>query len=106
MSLLSSIQSNYSFLSDKIRQLEAGYNNTILWRISSVRFIFDSAKLAHRQSKPFGDKVFGYWSPVFRTHPYGYNFIIRFHPYGIDETAGQFATLIFAFFFGDYYGLL
>ena len=97
-SLLSSIQSNYSFLNDKIRQLEAGSNNTILWRISSVRFIFDSAKSAHRQSKPIDDKAFGYWSPIFRTHPYGYNFIIRFHPYGIDATAGQFATLIFAFF--------
>ena len=105
-SLLSSIQSNYSFLYDKIRQLEAGSNNTILWRISSVRFIFDSAKSAHRQSKPIDDKASGYWSPVFRTHPYGYNFIIRFHPYGIDAKAGQFATLIFAFFPGDYDGLL
>ena len=49
-SLLSSIQSNYSFLYDKIRQLEAGSNNTILWRLPSVRFIFDSAKSAQRQS--------------------------------------------------------
>ena len=105
-SLLSSIQSNYSFLYDKIRQLEAGANKTILWRISSVRFIFDSAKSAHRRSKPIDDKASGYWSPVFRTHPYGYNFIIRFHPYGIDATAGQFAALIFAFFPGDYDGLL
>ena len=105
-SMLSSIQSNYSFLYDKIRQLEAGSNNTILWRIPSVRFIFDSAKSAHRQSKPLNDKTTGYWSPVFRTHPYGYNFIIRFHPYGIDATAGQFATILFAFFPGDYEGLL
>ena len=105
-SLLSSIQSNYSFLYDKIRQLEAGSNNTILWRIPSVRFIFDSAKSAHRQSKPLDDKTTVYWSPVFRTHPYGYDFVIRFHPYGIDATAGQFATVIFAFFPGDYDGLL
>ena len=105
-SLISSMQSNYSFLYDKIRQLEAGSNTTILWRISSVRFISDSAKSAHRQSKPIDDKTTGYWSPVFRTHPYGYNFIIRFHPYGIDATAGQFATIIFALFPGDYDGLL
>ena len=104
-SLLSSIQGNYSFLYDKIRQLEAGSNNTILWRISSVRLIFDSARSAHRQSKPIDDKSSGYWSPVFRTHRYGYNFVIRIHPYGIDATAGQFATLIFAFFPGDYHGL-
>ena len=105
-SLFSSIQSNYSFLYDKIRQLEPGSNNTILWRISSVQFIFNSARSAHRQSKPINDKTTGYWSPVFRTHPYGYNFVIRFHPYGIDATAGQFAALIFAFFPGDYDGLL
>ena len=105
-SLLSSIQSNYSFLYDKIRQLEAGSNNTILWRLSKVRFIFDSTKSAHRQSKPIDDKASGYWSPVFRTHPYGYNFIIRYHFYRIDATAGQFATVIFAFFSGDYDGLL
>ena len=79
-SLFSSMQSNYSFLYDKIRQLEPGSNNTILWRISSVQFIFNSARSAHRQSKPINDKTTGYWSPVFRTHPYGYNFVIRFHP--------------------------
>ena len=105
-SLLSSIQSIHSFLYDKIRQLEAGSNNKIPWRLPSVRFIFDSAKSAHRQSIPIDDKTTGYWSPVFRTHPYGYNFIIQFHPYGIDTTAGQFATLIFPFFPGDYDGLL
>ena len=105
-SLFSSMQSNYSFLYDKIRQLEPGSNNTILWRISSVQFIFNSARSAHRQSKPINDKTTGYWSPVFRTHPYGCNFVIRFHPYGIDAIAGQFAALIFAFFPGDYDGLL
>ena len=105
-SLFSNMQSHYSFLYDKIRQLEPGSNNTILWRISSVQFIFNSARSAHRQSKPINDKTTGAWSPVFRTHPYGYNFVIRFHPYGIEATAGQFAALIFAFFPGDYDGLL
>ena len=105
-SLLSSIHSNYSFLPDKFRQLEAGPSNTILWRILSVRFVFDSAKSAHRRSKPIADKSSSFCSPVFRTHPYGYNFIVRFHPYGIDTLAGQFATLIFAFFPGDYDGIL
>ena len=99
-SLLSSIQSNYSFLYDKVRQLEAGSNNTILWLLPSVRFIFNSAKSTHRQSKPIDDKTTSYLSPVFRTHPYGYNFIIRFHTYGIDTTPGEFATLVFAFFPG------
>ena len=104
-SLLSSIQSNQSFLYDKIRQLEAGSDNTILSRMPSVRLVFDSAKSAHRQPKPIDDKTSGYWSPVFLTHPYGYNIIVRFHPYGTDTTVGQFSTLIFALFPGDYDGL-
>ena len=105
-SLILSIQSNYSFLYDNNRQLEAGSSNNIPWWIASVRFVFDSAKSAHRQSRPIDDKTSGFWSPVFRTHPYGYNCIIQFCPYPIDAVAGQFATLIFAFFPGDYDGLL
>ena len=83
-SLLSSIHSNYSFLQDKFRQLEAGSSNPLLWRIPSVRFVYDSAKSTHRRSKPIDDKSSRFCSPVFRTHPYGYNFIVRFHPYGIE----------------------
>ena len=104
-SLLSSIHKNYSFLQDKFRQLEAGSSNTILWQIPSVRFVIDSAKSTHRRSKPIDDKSSSFCSPVFRTHPYAYNFIVRFHAYGFDTVAGQFATLIFAFFPGDYDGI-
>ena len=101
-SLLSGLRSNYSFLYDQIRQLEAANSNTILWRICSVNFVYCSAKSAHRASKPIDDKSSGYWSPIFCTHLYGYNFIIRFYPYGLGTNAGQFVTIFFAFFPGDY----
>ena len=71
-----------------------------------MRFVFDSAKSARCQSRPIDDKTSGYWSPVFRTQLSEYNFIIQLHPYGIDTTSGQFATLIFALFPGDYDGFL
>ena len=105
-SLLSGLRSNYSFLYDKIRQLEAGSSNTIFWRICSVNFVYCSAKSTHRASKSIDDKSSGYWSPIFRSHPYGYNFIIRFYPYGLGTNAGQFVTILFAFFPGDYDNLL
>ena len=104
-SLLSSIQSTYSFLYDQIRQLEAGSNDSLLWRISSVRFLFHSAEAAHRQSNTIDDKTSGYWSPNFQSHPYDYIFIIQFPFYGIDAAARHFATIKFAFFPGDYDGL-
>ena len=105
-SLLSGLRSNYSFLYDKIRQLEAGNSNTILWRICSVNFVYCSAKSDHSASKPIHDKSSGYWSPIFSTHSYGYNFIIQFYTYGLGTNAGQFVTIFFAFFPGDYYSLL
>ena len=104
-SLLSGLRSNYFFLYDKIRQLETGNSNTIFWRKCSVNFVYRSATSAHRASRPIDDKLSGYWSPIFRTHPYGYNFMIRFYPYGLGTNAGQFVT-IFAFFPGDYDDLL
>ena len=86
--------------------MEAGNSNTILWRICSVNFVYCSAKSAHRASKPIDDKSSGYWSPMFRTHPYGYNFIIQFYPYGLGTNAGQFVTIFSAFFPGDCDNLL
>ena len=90
----------------KIRQLESGNSNTNLWRISSVKFVYNSAKSAHRASESIDDKSSGYWSPIFRTHTYGYNFIIRFYPYGLETAARQFVTIYFAFSAGDSDGLL
>ena len=74
--------------------------------ICSVNFVYCSAKSAHRASKPKDDKSSGYWSPIFRTHLYGYNSINRFSPYGLGTNAGQFVTFLFAFFPGDYDNLL
>ena len=67
-SLLSGLQSNYSFLHIKFRQLESRNSNTSLWRISSVKFDYNSAKLAHRASKTIDDKSSGFRSRIFRTH--------------------------------------
>ena len=45
-------------------------------------------------------------SPVYGTHPYGYNFFVQFYPYGLDSAAGNHASFMFALFPGDYDGLL
>ena len=105
-SLSSGLKSNYSFFYDKIRQLESGSSNTTLWLISSVNFVYNSAKSAHRASKPIDDTSSGYWSPIFRTHPNGYNFNIRFYPCGLGTSTGQSVTICFAFFPGDFDNLL
>ena len=40
------------FLYDKLRQLEPGLSDVIIWKIPSVKFVFDSAKVARPSSDP------------------------------------------------------
>ena len=47
-----------------------------------------------------------YNSPVYRTHPHGYNFFVQFYPYGLNSAAGNHASIMFALIPGDYDGLL
>ena len=43
-SITAGIQSQYFFLYDKIRQLEPGNSDVIIWKIPSVKFVFESVK--------------------------------------------------------------
>ena len=51
-SITAGIHSQYFFLCDKIRQLEAGKSDAIIWIIPSVKFVFDSAKVARPYLTP------------------------------------------------------
>ena len=98
--------SQYFFLYDKIRQLEADNSDTIIRKIPSVKFVFDSAKVARSSSDAVIETPTGFSSLIFRTHPHGYNFFIKFYPYGTGTAAGKCASIIFTFFPGDYDNLL
>ena len=43
-SMFAGIHSQYFLLYNKNRQLEAGDSDTTIWKIPSVKFVFDSAK--------------------------------------------------------------
>ena len=100
------IHSQYFFLYDKIRQLEPGNSDAIIWKIPSVKFVFDSAKKARPSSDPLIEPATSFSSPIFRTHPHGYNFFIKFYPYGIGPATGKCASIQFTLFPGDYDNLL
>ena len=74
------IHSQYFLLYDKLRQLEPGNSDVIIWKIPSVKFVFDSAKVARPSSDPLIEPATSFSSPIFRTHPHGYNFFIKFYP--------------------------
>ena len=100
------IHSQYSFLYDKLRQLEPGHSDVIVWKIPSVKFVFDSAKVAGPSSDPLIEPTTCFSSPIFRTHPHGYNFFIKLYPYGIGPATGKCASILFTLFPGDYDNLL
>ena len=79
-SITAGIQSQYFFLYDKIRQLEPGNSDVIIWKIPSVKFVFESAKVARPSSDPLIEPATSFSSPIFRTHPHGYDFFIKFLP--------------------------
>ena len=105
-SITAGVHSQYFLLYDKIRQLEPGNSDAIIWKIPSVKFVFDSAKVARPSSDPLIEPATSFSSPIFRTHPHGYNFFIKLYPYGIGSATGKCASVLFALFPGDYDNLL
>ena len=71
-----------------------------------MNFVLDSAKVARPSSDPLIEPATSFSSPILRTHPHGYNFFIKFYPYGIGPTTGKFASFLFTLFPGDYDNLL
>ena len=71
-SITAEIRSQYFFLFDKIRQLEVGNSDAIIWKIPSVKF-FLLRKVAQPSSDPLIEPATGFSSPIFRTLPHGYN---------------------------------
>ena len=105
-SITAGVHSQYFLLYDKIRQLEPGNSDVIIWKIPSVKFVFDSAKVARPSSDPLIEPATSFSSPILRTHPHGYNFFIKLYPYGIGPATGKCASVLFALFPGDYDNLL
>ena len=73
-----------------------------IWKIPSVKFVFDSAKVARPSSDPLTEPTTRFSSPMFRAHPHGYNFFVKLYPYRSGSATGKRASILFTFFPGDY----
>ena len=67
-----------------------------------MKFVLNSAKVARPLSDPLIEPATSFSSPIFRTHPRGCNFFVRFYPYGIGPTTGKCTSILFNLFPGDY----
>ena len=72
-SITKGIHSQYFFLYNKIHQLEAGNSDAIVWKIPSMKFVFDSAEKARPSTDFLVEPAKSFSGPIFRTHPHGYN---------------------------------
>ena len=63
-SITAGIHSQYFFLYDKIRQLEAGNSDVIIWKIPSVKFVFDSAKVVRPSPQPLIESATSFSSHI------------------------------------------
>ena len=91
-SITAGIHSQYFVLDEKIRQIEPGKSDVIIWKIPSVKFVIDSAKLVRRSFDLLHDSATSFSSPTFRSH--GYKFFIKFYPYGIGPATGKCASIM------------
>ena len=105
-SVTAGIHSQYIFRYDKILQLEAGNPDVTIWKIPSVKFVFDSARRARPSSDPLVEPARSFGSRIFRIHPNGYNFFVKIYPYGIGTATGKCVSILFAPFPGNYDNLL
>ena len=103
---LSIYRSQFIFLYDRYRAVESAGSDTILWRLPSLRLVFDTAKSGARFDDAATNPTTHYNSPVYRTHLHSYNFFVQFYPHGLDSAAGNHGSIMFALFPGDYDGLL
>ena len=62
--------------------------------------------MARPSSDPLIEPATSSSSPIFRTHSHGYNFFIKFYPYGIGTATGKCASILFTLFPADYDNLL
>ena len=104
--IISIYRSQFTFLYDRFRILMSGGSDTILWKLTSLRLVFDTAKSATQLDDAATNLSTFYNSTVYRTHPHGYNFYFQFYRYGLDSAAGNYTSISFDLFPGNYDGLL
>ena len=71
-----------------------------------MKFVFDSARAARSPSGPLIEPATSFKNPIFRTHPHGYKFFIKFYHYVIGPTTGKCASILCSLFSGNYDNLL
>ena len=87
------LQHQLSTMGDQICQFEHSNCKYILWKVTSIKQVFESARLWYLKPGRKNAPTTRLRSPVFRSHPYGYNFYLNLYPYGFAAAVGTWFSL-------------
>ena len=105
-SRLNSLQHQLSTMGDQICQFEHSNSIFILWEITSIQLVFESAKLWYLKPARENAPNARLRSPIFRSHPYGYNFCLKLYPYGFAAAIGTWASISLSISAGEFDDIL
>ena len=99
-------QHQLSTMGDQICQFEHSNCNFILWKVTSIKQVFESARLWYLKPGRENAPTTRLRSPVFRSHPSGYNFYLNLYPYGFAAAIGTWLSLSISVSPGEYDDIL
>ena len=89
-------------MGDQICHFEQSNSTFTLWKVLSIQLVFESARLWYVKTGRQIAPTTRLRSPIFRFHPYGYNFYLNFYPYGFAAAIGTWASISLSISAGEY----
>ena len=105
-SRLNSLQQQLSTMGDQICQFEHSNSTFILWKVASIQLVFESARSWYLKPGRENPPTTRLRSPIFCSHPYGYNFCLIFYPYGFAAAIGTWASITLSISAGEFDDIL
>ena len=103
---LNSLQHQLATMGDQIYQFDHSNSTFLLWKITSIQLVFESARIWYLKPGRERGSTTLLRSPIFRSHPYGYNFYLNFYPYGFAAAIGTWASISLSISAGEYDDIL
>ena len=100
------LQHQLSTMGDQICQFEHSSCDFVLWKVTSIKQVFESARLWYLKPGRENAPTTRLRSPVFRSHPYGYNFYLSLYPHGFAAAVGTWLSLSLSISPGEYDDIL
>ena len=94
-SRLNSLQHQLATMGDQICQFDQSNSTFNFWKVTSIQLVFESVPLWYLKPGRENAPTTRLRSPIFCSHPYGYNSYLKIYPYGLAAAIGTWASVSF-----------